>query len=174
MPPPSDPQSSPPTTPRATARRLLARELGGEARVEAAEAGAVAAAGEQLVLRITGGLSRSFGPYGAVALVARALVRVRASHPLLAAVTIVATTPPDSVDRPIQITGLAAGASSSGAAAAVDALTAWLAQLADLLGGIIGDDLAATILEQSAATSARGAGTSGDTDHDTHTTVDES
>jgi hypothetical protein len=149
MPSPLDPQ--PPLTPRVTAQRLLVRELGRPATAAAPDVSEVAAAGERLVARVTIGLARSFGPYGAHALLARALVRAQASHPVLTKATL-APVPAAGLTRadgrPSNIVGLPATTSATDA---MEGVTAWLTQLADLLGGLIGDDLAATLLEQSAA-----------------------
>jgi hypothetical protein len=173
------------------ARRLLARELGGEERVAAAGAGELAAAGERFIARLAGGLSRSFGPDGAVALVSRALTRARPGNAVLATVTVTAASPGASPGAlgPALVSGLATSAAAAGAAATAEALTVWLAQLADLLGGLIGDVLTAAILEQCAGSVTNGSaprggmatGTPGavvgappgDSDTDAHTTVDE-
>jgi hypothetical protein len=154
---------------------------------------AVVAAGERLVVRMTGGLSRSFGPYGALALVSRALTRAQPVHPPLSAVKVTSESVPGlpgTVGHSARVTGLDASANSYDAATLTDAVTAWVAQLADLLGGLIGDELAATILEQSAATGmdsaapprnsfaapagAGDASATGGMDNDAPTTVDES
>jgi hypothetical protein len=181
------PPDAPPS--RVVARRLLARELGGEARIAAAGAGEVAAAGERFIARLAGGLSRSFGPYGAVALISRALTRARAGNPVLATVTVTAASVAGSPGAPALIAGLATSAGEAGTAATAEALTVWLAQLADLLGGLIGDALTATILEQCAADATNGSASQdgmstgtpgavlgtlpGSPDKDAHTTVDE-
>ena len=147
MPSPLDPQ--PPPTPRVTAQRLLTREMGRPATAGGPDVSAVAAAGERLVARVSIGLARSFGPYGAHALLARALIRAQASHPVLTNATLAPVPAAGLTDgRPSNIVGLPATTSATDA---MEAVTAWLTQLADLLGGLIGDELAATLLEQSAA-----------------------
>lgn len=190
--PPPDPQSPPTTAPQATARRLIARELGGEVRVDTSDAGAVAAAGERLIAGLTEGLSRSFGPYGALALVSRALGRAQSSRPMLSTVTVTTGTVASStgaLDRSGLMAGLAASARAAGGAAALEGVTVWLTELADLLGGLIGDELAAALLEQSALSSedspaprggtfvagpkASDANRLPGTDHDTPSTVNE-
>ncbi len=178
--------------PRDTARRLLARELGREPDDDGVVATAVVAAGERLIVRMTGGLSRSFGPYGALALVSRALTRAQPDHPPLSAVKVTSEAVPGlptAVGHSARVTGLVASANKYDAATLVDAVTAWLAQLADLLGGLIGDELATTILGQSAATGMHpaapphnsfaapaeaGDAATGGMDNDAPTTVDES
>jgi hypothetical protein len=176
MSPPAEPQAPQPTASRTAARRLLAREVGGESRLDAAAVDEVAAGGDRLVLRVTGGLARSFGAYGALALLSRALARVRVNNPVLATVTVTGVTAagvPIAADHAIG-TGLAASGIALGAAATVEGLTAWLAQLIDLLAELIGDDLTATILEQSATPRIESAALPRGADHDAPTTVDES
>jgi hypothetical protein len=134
-----------------TAQRLIARELSQPSTAGGPDVSEVAAAGERLLARVTMGLARSFGPYGAHALLSRSLIRAQASHPVLTNATL-ATVPAAGLThtdgRPSNIVGLPATTSATDA---MQGVTAWLTHLADLLGGLIGDDLAATLLEQSAA-----------------------
>ncbi len=53
------------------------------------------------------------------------------------------------------MTGFASVASIGGASAVTDGLVTMIAALADLLGRLIGDDLAIGVLEQCATSSAR-------------------
>ncbi len=123
---------------REIANRLFARELAGTS-----DDAARVAAAERICLRVSEGLSRWFGTFGSRALIARALVRAQASHPALAAVT--------SADEPAPcLSGLAESARAHGAQAATDGVITLLAALADLIGRLIGDDLAASLLDQSA------------------------
>lgn len=119
------------------ARRLFARELRG-----GADDAAVVEAAERVCARVADGLSRWFGPYGSLALITRALVRARAHHPALAGVAATAAHPPC-------LTGLAESARAHGAKATAEGVVAVLAALAELIGRLIGDDLAASLFEQS-------------------------
>lgn len=159
-PPPSGPQPFSATS-RLVASRLVAPELGGEAGSSAAQASEAAAAGERLVARVTGGLGRSFGPYGALALVSRALTRAHDANPVLSKVTVSVVTAsalPGSLP-PASIAGLSASGGAYDASEITEGVTSWLAHLVELLGGLIGDELAATLLEQSATPSTDTAAT---------------
>jgi hypothetical protein len=95
-------------------------------------------------------LSRSVGSYGYYALLARALAAARADHPVLRAVRVVAAPTPE-------LAGLADAARAHGAGAAVAGAEAVLATLIDLLGRLIGDDLAVTFIDQTILAIARAA-----------------
>ena len=118
-------------------RRILARELRGQegdtARVEAAAS---------VLAKVTIALSRWFGPYGAVALVSRALVRAHVAHPSLRDMT-AAGTPA------AQFVGIADSVQRHGPAATADGILATLTILAEVISRLIGDDLASNLLEQS-------------------------
>jgi hypothetical protein len=130
-----------PLTARETARRLIAREQsGGTAPVDAAPA-------EQVVRRLSDDLVEWFGPYATHALFTRALARARAEHPVLAAVRVGAPAKPN-------VEGLADSARTHGVGATAAAAVGLLAALVELLGRLIGDDLAITLVEQSVPLSA--------------------
>jgi hypothetical protein len=119
------------------ARGLLVAESGGNASAES-----TVAAAERVCVRVTTGLSGWFGPYGSHALITRALATARATHPVLAEVTI--------SEEPC-LSGLSDTARAHGAPAAAEAIVAVVAALGDLLARLIGDDLAIGLLEQSIA-----------------------
>jgi hypothetical protein len=121
------------------ARRLFEREMDGES----GEAAAPAAA-ERLCTRTFAGLSRWFGPYGSNALIARALARAQARHPALDGVTL------ESQPSSFCLAGLAEGAGRHGAALVGEGVVALLATLGDMMARLIGEDLAFSLLEQSA------------------------
>jgi hypothetical protein len=117
---------------RDTAQRLIARE--------AATAGSAAedpAAAERALRRLIGELAEWFGPFGTHALLARALAHARAEHPALAGVTVGVPSAP-------AVQGLVDGPQLPGAAAD---LLAWVVEL---LGRLIGDDLATGLIERGA------------------------
>lgn len=104
---------------------------------------------DRLMALVALGLGRWFGPIGARALLARALAAAQAHHPALASVSVVPAargTPPSS-----WVTGLAESARAHGTGPAADAVVAVIACLADLMGRLIGEQLAMTVLERSAA-----------------------
>jgi hypothetical protein len=138
MPPsPHSPPALPPSAPGDAAGEWFTRELRGEA-----DPAALVAAVERFGVRVPEGLARWFGPYGARALVTRALARARADHPALAAVHVTDGQPPC-------LTGLAESAGAHGARAAADGVLALLSSLSESLGRLIGDDLTSRLLAQS-------------------------
>jgi hypothetical protein len=119
----------------AFARRLVARERAGDQ----SDAG-LARALERSCMLITDGLARWFGQYGTRALVTRALATAQEQHPSLAGV---------SVSDSHCLEGVGAGAQLFGSAVVAEGIVSTIARLASLLGRLIGDDLAITLLEQS-------------------------
>jgi hypothetical protein len=93
-------------------------------------------------------LSRWFGPYGYHALLARALADARTAHPALRVVRVGPAPAPE-------LEGLEDAARAQGAAAAVAGVEAVLAALIDLLGRLIGDDLAMTFIDHTILAMAR-------------------
>ena len=116
------------------ARQLIEKEL-------TATSGNGAAAASQLVERVYIGLARSFGPYGALALVTRAITREQNDHPVLANVIVNAGVPP-------HVTGLMTARTTEESVAITEAAIAVLDSLHESLIRLIGDDLAATLLAQ--------------------------
>lgn len=119
------------------ARRLLARDVPAHA-----DATLRIAAAERICAQVTDGLSRSFGPYGARALLGRALVRAQLDHPSLKGVALTAS-------QPATLTGLVESAKANGAPAVAEGTVAMLATLTDVISRLIGDDLAVKLIEQS-------------------------
>jgi hypothetical protein len=134
---------------RALAQQLLASA--GPAPPAADDACDPVTAAVQVGHYLAAELSRWFGPYGYHALLARALADARAEHPALAVVRV------NSVPSP-ELAGLADAARAHGAGAAVAGAEAVLASLIDLLGRLIGDDLAMTLIDRTILAMAPGAG----------------
>src|SRR6266480_1123496 len=132
------------------ARRLLARDAPAEDAPDA-----VAAAAERVCGRVSANLSRWFGIDGTDALFARAVARAQADHPALANVRY-------SHQSAVCLERLAESARRHGAHAAADGVAAVLTVLIELLGRLIGEDIAMRLLEQSgpaaALDDARGTG----------------
>ena len=126
-------------------RRALARETNGDR-----SAPVVAAAAETVCAQVIEGLSRWFGPYGSHALVARALASVQPRHPPLSGVTLT---------EGHRLQGLQSTGPRYDDEAVIEAVVAMMGAVGELLGRMIGDDLAASVLEQSITTID-----SGDTD----------
>jgi hypothetical protein len=123
------------------ARRLVARATGDRT-------GEVArTAPEEVYVAVADGLARWFGPYGSLALISRALLSVQRQHPALAGVAV--TT---SVLAPTPaLSGIAECRRSHPAEDVSEGVIAILASLTELIGRLIGEDLAVTLLEQSVA-----------------------
>ena len=124
-------------TARELARQLLARDAPAEDAPDA-----VAAATERVCGRVSANLSRWFGIDGTNALFARALVRAQADHPALANVRY-------SRQSAVCLEGLTESARLHGADAATDGVAAILTALIDLLGRLVGRDIAIRLVEQS-------------------------
>jgi hypothetical protein len=125
---------------RSVAIRLLAR---GRAAAEAQQAspdslGVAEVVGRQLAST----LSRWFGPYGYHALLTRALADALVTHPALGSVRVQTPTDPALV-------GLAEAASTLGVEATMEGVTTVLATIVELLGRLIGEDLAMNLMEQA-------------------------
>jgi hypothetical protein len=129
--------------PRSPAVDIATRLLTQHGTSDVPTADDVAASAEHLFSQLFAGLSRWFGPFGSTALVGRALARAQVEHPSLASVTVAGTAPPS-------LSGFSDSVRTHGAKAGTDGILAILAALADLIGRLIGDDLALTLLEQSA------------------------
>jgi len=104
---------------------------------------------------VSANLSRWFGIDGTDALFARAVARAQADHPALANVRY-------SHQSAVCLERLAESARRHGAHAAADGVAAVLTVLIELLGRLIGEDIAMRLLEQSgpaaALDDARGTG----------------
>jgi cation diffusion facilitator CzcD-associated flavoprotein CzcO len=131
------PHAEPPRVdaPRSFARLLVEQELAGAS-------GHEIAAVSLLVERVHVGLARWFGPFGALALMTRAITRARVDHPVLANVVASATTP--------HVTGWSQETTADHTIATSDAVITVLTCLHETLTRLIGDDLAETLLSQSA------------------------
>ncbi|MDQ3699209.1 MAG: hypothetical protein M3373_14485 [Gemmatimonadota bacterium] len=128
-----------PATPgaRELTRRLVAREAAqGDAPDIAA--GAVHAACE----RAYQALSRWLGANGALALFTRALAQAQAGHPLLRNIRL-------RTRSEFGLEGVTESIQVHGAAAVAAGLESLLVALLELLGRLVGDDMAARLVEQS-------------------------
>jgi hypothetical protein len=100
------------------------------------------AAAERAARQLGDALTRWFGPYGYHALLTRALVEARGAHPVLGAVVVRSPLEPF-------LDGLVDGARAHGNAAMTNGVTTVLATVIDLLGRLIGEDMALHLVEQS-------------------------
>jgi hypothetical protein len=125
----------------------FAHRLVTNATTDSADQAARTSATDTVLLSVTDGLARWFGPYGSLALVSRALHSVQRRHTALAGVT-VATS---ALTRAPALSGIAESRRSHSAEDITEGLIAVLASLTELIGRLIGEDLAVTLLEQSVA-----------------------
>ena len=119
------------------ARGLLTRETTGP-RESAPET--VAAALQRTCLRVSENLRDAMGEGGCSALLARALARAEADHPLLNDVR-------GLEEGRIQLGGLAARVDAHGVAAVTAAIEGLLAALVEILGRLIGEDMAVRLMD---------------------------
>lgn len=122
------------------ARQLFSRETRGASTDDAA-----IAAAERICAMTLDGLSRWFGPYGSHALFMRALASAQTRDPRLSGVT---------MDEQAGVAGIGEAVRVHGAPAMAEGVVATMGALAELIGRLIGDDLAIQLLEQSTMTSS--------------------
>lgn len=106
-------------------------------------------AAEEVFEDVADSLSRALGPYGYHALLARALTKARLAHPALAGIRIRSAMEP-------YLDGLHGAASEHGLGALSDGLHATLAILVDLLGRLIGEDLAILLVSEAISDESAG------------------
>ena len=123
------------------ARRLWARAVGDTTAPED-----VAAAAERMCTQLRTGLGRWIGADGYRALLNRALGLARAEHPALGGLPCLGGDVP----------GTTAVVRAQGAGAVAAGLVALVAALIELLGRIIGDEMALRLVEQIGIPSRRG------------------
>lgn len=102
-------------------------------------AAASAAELQRLCTRVTESLGDTMGDDGCTALLARALARTESAHPVLTNIRRVA-------NDTIVLDGVAAGVESHGVLAVTTALEALFTALADILGRLIGEDMALRVM----------------------------
>ncbi|MGZ8377237.1 MAG: hypothetical protein ACXW0Z_08335 [Gemmatirosa sp.] len=132
----------PALTARDTAYRLIARESAAPGSPPPDDG----AAAERALHRLAGELTGWFGPFGTHALITRALAHARAEHPSLGGVTL-------GTPSALNVEGLAHSARGHGAAGAAGAVEL-LAWIIELLGRLIGDELAAVLVASGASREA--------------------
>jgi hypothetical protein len=116
------------------ARRLLAREMSA-----AVDPATVAAALHQTCVRVSANLRDSVGDDGRDALLGRALARTESQHPPLKDIR--------KLNGAIHLDGIVASVEAHGVAPVTAAIEAMLTALVDVLGRLIGDDMAMRLLD---------------------------
>jgi hypothetical protein len=132
-----------PPTAQQLARRLVDRErIAGDANMT--RSSTAARAGEELYQA----LSRWIGSDGCHALFGRACAQAQLDHPALSAVHLRARATP-------YFEGVAESVGQYGETATADAIESMLAAMIELLGRLIGVDMATSLIERSLGESAR-------------------
>lgn len=140
--------TSPSPTSLEIARRLLARAVGPRGNGKPAVVGAAL---QRTVLDVSASLRDSMGEDGRNALLVRALARTEADHPALKNIV--------GLDEGgIQLGGVAASVEAHGVAKVTAAVEALLATLVDVLGRLIGEDMAIQIIDHDASQPRKGGG----------------
>jgi hypothetical protein len=106
---------------------------------------------QRTCLRVSESLRDSMGEDGRNALLVRALARTEADHPALKSIV-------GLNEGGIQLNGVAASVEAHGVPAVTAAIEALLASLIDLLGRLIGEDMAIRLIDQDAPRSRKGGG----------------
>jgi hypothetical protein len=122
--------------------RQIARRLIHSRRAGSPGDGSSARAAAAACDRLYGELSRWVGPDGCHALFTRALAQARAEHPALTKIHL----QPRSESY---IDGVTEAIMADGDAATAEALESMLARLVELLGRLIGDDMAMRLIQRS-------------------------
>jgi len=144
----ADQGSDKPSQAQPAARELARRVINARRSQQATgdtPARAAAAAGDRLYRE----LSRWVGPDGCHALFTRALAQARTEYPALAQIQLRARSEP-------YIDGVAETIMAHGDATTAEALESMLVRLVELLGRLIGDDMAMKLIERSLGGSERG------------------
>jgi hypothetical protein len=126
-------------------RRILHREAGSSGQVITAEAL------QRACTRVCENLSDSLGEDGCTALLARSLARTEEAHPALKIVR-------HANGRGITLDGVAASIDKYGIEVVTPAIEALLAALVDVLGRLIGEDMAERLFDQTVPRPRRGDG----------------
>jgi len=129
--------------------RRIARRLISSHRSERSEGDSAARAAAAACDHLYDALSRWVGPDGCHALFTRGLAEARAEYPALAQIHLRARSQP-------YIDGVPETIMAHGDAATAQGLESMLAHLVELLGRLIGDDMATKLIERSLGVSERG------------------
>jgi hypothetical protein len=130
--------------------RHIARRLINSRRSEGAASDTGARAAAAACDHLYRELSQWVGPDGCHALFTRALVQARTEYPALEKIQLRARSEP-------YVDGVAETIMAHGEAATAEALESMLVRLIELLGRLIGDDMAMKLIERSLAASESGA-----------------
>jgi hypothetical protein len=145
--------AAPSASARTVAQRLLAR--GGAPGAAATDPPDLVAATDEVCRQLAYGLTRWFGPFGYHALLSRALAQARSGHPALHDVNVRSAAEPS-------LEGLTDSVARHGTDATTEGIVATLMAFIELLGRLIGEDMAHKLIDQS----VRGQGADADEPHE--------
>jgi len=145
----SEPEGKDTLSPDQPLARRIARRLISSHRSERPEGDSAARATAAACDHLYQALSRWVGPDGCHALFTRALAEARSEHPALAQIHLRARSQP-------YIEGVPETIMAHGDAATAEALESMLVHLVELLGRLIGDDMATKLIERSVGAFDRG------------------
>jgi hypothetical protein len=131
-------------TPSSAAAREMARGLLVRETSAAREPATVAAALQRACARVSANLRDSVGDDGRDALLGRALARTESDYPVLKDIR-------KLNHGPVHLDNVVASVEAHGVATVTAAIEALLAALLDVLGRLIGDDMAMRLLDQDLA-----------------------
>ena len=130
------------------ARRVLEREPAAGSKGDPKSVGAAL---QRTCLRVSENLRDAMGEDGSNALLARALARTESEHPALKSAY-------RRHQGGVHLDGVVASVEAHGVAAVTAALEALLAALVDILGRLIGEDMALRLIDHDAPRSRKGDG----------------
>jgi hypothetical protein len=130
------------------ARRLLTREVAPANERDPAKAGVAL---QRTFVRVSENLRDSIGEDGSTALLARALASTEAEHPALKNIRRLN-------EGGIHLDGVVASVEAHGVAAVTAAIEALLAALVDILGRLIGEDMAIRLIDPDSLRSRKSDG----------------
>ena len=130
------------------ARRLLAQDAASGKERDPTKVGAAL---QQTCARVFESLRDAMGEAGGNALLARALTRTEAQHPALKSIRRLN-------EGRIHLDGVAVGVEAHGVTAVTSAIEALLAALIEILGRLIGDEMAIRLIDQDALRPPTGGG----------------
>lgn len=125
-----------------TSREIASRMVaGGTVRGAGGKPAQVGAALQRMIVRVSETLRDSMGEDGRNALLVRALARSEADHPALKKIVVLD-------DHGIQLDGVGASIEAHGVKTVTAAIEAFLAALIDVLGRLIGEEMAMQMIDQ--------------------------
>jgi len=140
--------ASPSPTGLQTARRLLARSAPSGSK---GEPKVIGAALQRTCARVSENVREAMGDDGWNALLVRAIAQTESAHPALSSIQLLN-------EGRVHLEGVVESVEAHGTAAVTEAVEALLATLVDILGRLIGEDMAIRLIDPDASQSRKGGG----------------